>query len=391
MKVILAYSGGLDTSIAVKWLKEKYNAEVITYTADLGQGGMDEIKEKALKTGAVNAYVDNLKEEFVNDYIFPSLKAGALYQGKYPLATALGRPLIARKMVELAKRENADALAHGCTGKGNDQVRFELTFMALAPEIKIIAPAREWKFNSREEEIEYAKKNKIPVDVSKKSPYSIDKNLWGISIECGELEDPWKEPPEDAYQITVSPEKTLQSPEYIEIAFEKGIPVRLNNKNFSSVQLIEYLNVHGSKYGIGRIDMVEDRLIGIKSREIYEAPSATILHSARESLESLILDRETRSFKSIASQKYAELVYYGWWFSPLREALDSFFEKICSNLTGKVKMKLSGGKAVVAGIYSPYSLYEVDLATYSGKDMFDKTLSKGFITLWGLPLKLRKK
>ena len=391
MKVILAYSGGLDTSIAVKWLKEKYNAEVITYTADLGQGGMDEIKEKALKTGAVNAYVDNLKEEFVNDYIFPSLKAGALYQGKYPLATALGRPLIARKMVELAKRENADALAHGCTGKGNDQVRFELTFMALAPEIKIIAPAREWKFNSREEEIEYAKKNKIPVDVSKKSPYSIDKNLWGISIECGELEDPWKEPPEDAYQITVSPEKTLQSPEYIEIAFEKGIPVRLNSKNLSPVQLIEYLNVHGSKYGIGRIDMVEDRLIGIKSREIYEAPSATILHSARESLESLILDRETRSFKSIASQKYAELVYYGWWFSPLREALDSFFEKICSNLTGKVKMKLSGGKAVVAGIYSPYSLYEVDLATYSGKDMFDKTLSKGFITLWGLPLKLRKK
>ena len=350
MKVILAYSGGLDTSVAVKWIKDKYQAEVITYTADLGQGeDLQEIKDKALQTGAVRAYVEDAKEEFLKDYVFPSLKAGALYQGKYPLATALGRPLIAKKMVEVAKKEKAEAVAHGCTGKGNDQVRFELTFMALAPELEVIAPAREWEFRSREEEIEYAKRNGIPVEITQKSPYSIDRNLWGISIECGVLEDPWEEPPEDAYQITSSPEKAPSSPQYLEIEFEKGIPVGINNKRIPPVELLNYLNTQGARYGVGRIDIVEDRLVGIKSREIYEAPAAVILHSARESLESLVLDRESRNFKNFISSKYAELVYYGWWFSTLRKALDAFVEELCCNLTGKVKIKLSSGESVVVG------------------------------------------
>ena len=392
MKVILAYSGGLDTSVAVKWIKDKYQAEVITYTADLGQGeDLQKIKDKALQTGAVKAYVEDAKEEFLKDYVFPSLKAGALYQGKYPLATALGRPLIAKKMVEVAKKEKAEAVAHGCTGKGNDQVRFELTFMALAPELKVIAPAREWEFRSREEEIEYAKRNGISIEITQKSPYSIDRNLWGISIECGVLEDPWEEPPEDAYQITSSPQNAPSSPQYLEIEFEKGIPVGINNKRIPPVELLNYLNTQGARYGVGRIDIVEDRLVGIKSREIYEAPAAVILHSARESLESLVLDRESRNFKNFISSKYAELVYYGWWFSTLRKALDAFVEELCCNLTGKVKIKLSSGKSIVVGRSSPYSLYNMELATYSEEDIFDHSAAKGFITLWGLPLKMGKK
>ncbi|NOZ63833.1 MAG: argininosuccinate synthase [Caldiserica bacterium] len=392
MKVVLAYSGGLDTSVAVRWIKEKYQAEVITYTADLGQDiNLQEVKDKAIKTGAVKAYVEDAREEFLQEYVFPALKAGALYQGKYPLATALGRPLIAKKLVEVAKKEKAEAVAHGCTGKGNDQVRFELTFMALSPELKVIAPAREWEFLSREEEIEYAKRNNIPVEISKKTPYSIDRNLWGISIECGELEDPWKEPPEDAYQITSSPEKAPASPQYIEVEFEKGIPVSIDNKRISPTELIDYLNIQGARYGIGRIDMVEDRLVGIKSREIYEAPAAVILHSVREALESLILDRESRNFKNLISSKYAELIYYGWWFSTLRKALDAFVEKLSTNLTGKAKIKLSPGQVNVVGRTSPYSLYNMNLATYSEEDIFEHSAAKGFITLWGLPLKVESK
>ncbi len=392
MKVVLAYSGGLDTSVAVKWIKEKYQAEVITYTADLGQGiNLQEVKDKAVKTGAVKAYVEDAREEFLQEYVFPALKAGALYQGKYPLATALGRPLIAKKMVEVAKKEKAEAVAHGCTGKGNDQVRFELTFMALSPELKVIAPAREWEFLSREEEIEYAKRNNIPVEISKKTPYSIDRNLWGISIECGALEDPWKEPPEDAYQITSSPEKAPDSPQYLEMEFEKGIPVSINNRRMPPAELVNYLNEQGARYGIGRIDMVEDRLVGIKSREIYEAPAAVILHSVREALESLILDRESRNFKNLISSKYAELIYYGWWFSTLRKALDAFVEKLSAHLTGKAKVKLAPGQVNVVGRTSPHSLYNVGLATYSEEDVFEHSAAKGFITLWGLPLKTESK
>ena len=389
MKIVLAYSGGLDTSVALKWLQEKYDAEVITYTADIGQGiDLEKIREKALKSGAKEAIVEDVREEFIKDYVFPALKAGALYEGKYPLATALGRPLIAKKIVEIAKNKKAEAVAHGCTGKGNDQVRFELTFMALAPGLKVIAPAREWEFRSREEEIEYAREKGIEVEATRESPYSIDRNLWGVSIECGILEDPEKEPPEDAYQITSPPEKS-PSPTYVEIEFRKGIPVAIDSKKLDPVKIVEKLNQIGGKYGIGRIDMVEDRVVGIKSREIYEAPAAVILHTCRDALESLVLDKESRLFRTLISQKYAELTYYGWWFSPLKEALDAFIDKLLENLTGKTRVKLWGGKAEVVSRTSPYSLYKEDLATYSEKDIFDHKASEGFIKLWGLPLKVR--
>ncbi|HEX68066.1 MAG TPA: argininosuccinate synthase [bacterium] len=389
MKIVLAYSGGLDTSVALKWLQEKYDAEVITYTADIGQGiDLEKIREKALKSGAKEAIVEDVREEFIKDYVFPALKAGALYEGKYPLATALGRPLIAKKIVEIAKKKKAEAVAHGCTGKGNDQVRFELTFMALAPGLKVIAPAREWEFRSREEEIEYAREKGIEVEATRESPYSIDRNLWGVSIECGILEDPEKEPPEDAYQITSPPEKS-PSPTYVEIEFRKGIPVAIDSKKLDPVKIVEKLNQIGGKYGIGRIDMVEDRVVGIKSREIYEAPAAVILHTCRDALESLVLDKESRLFRTLISQKYAELTYYGWWFSPLKEALDAFIDKLLENLTGKTRVKLWGGKAEVVSRTSPYSLYKEDLATYSEKDIFDHKASEGFIKLWGLPLKVR--
>ena len=389
MKIVLAYSGGLDTSVALKWLQEKYDAEVITYTADIGQGiDLEKIREKALKSGAKEAIVEDVREEFIKDYVFPALKAGALYEGKYPLATALGRPLIAKKIVEIAKNKKAEAVAHGCTGKGNDQVRFELTFMALAPGLKVIAPAREWEFRSREEEIEYAREKGIEVEATRESPYSIDRNLWGVSIECGILEDPEKEPPEDAYQITSPPEKS-PSPTYVEIEFRKGIPVAIDSEKLDPVKIVEKLNQIGGKYGIGRIDMVEDRVVGIKSREIYEAPAAVILHTCRDALESLVLDKESRLFRTLISQKYAELTYYGWWFSPLKEALDAFIDKLLENLTGKTRVKLWGGNAEVVSRTSPYSLYKEDLATYSEKDIFDHKASEGFIKLWGLPLKVR--
>jgi len=387
-KIVLAYSGGLDTSICIKWLKEKYNAEIIAYSAELGQIGekdWEQVKEKALKTGASKVYIDDLQEEFVQDYLFNSLKFNGLYEGKYPLATALSRPLIVKKMVEIAHQNGAEAVAHGCTGKGNDQVRFDVSFRALDPELEIIAPLRIWDFKTRNEEIDYAQKNNIPVEATKDSPYSLDSNLWGISIECGVLEDPWQEPPADAYQWTTAPENTPDKPLYISISFEQGEPVKLDNKNLSPVKLVEDLNRIGAEYGIGRIDMVENRLVGIKSREIYEAPAATILTTAHQGLEDLTLERETAHYKRLISEKYAELVYYGLWYSPLKSALDAFVEETQKQVTGEIRLKLYKGKCTVVGRKSPYSLYQLALATYDENDNFDHESANGFIKLWGLP------
>ena len=386
-KVVLAYSGGLDTSVILRWLMERYGAEVITFTADLGQGEiLEKVKEKAQKTGASKVYVKDLKEEFASKFILPALKAGAIYEQGYPLATALARPLITRELVSIALQENAEAIAHGCTGKGNDQVRFEVTARAICPEIKIIAPVREWEFSSREEEIEFARSRGIPVEVKQKSPYSLDRNLWGISIECGSLEDPWTQPPDDCYQLTKSPEEAPSTPFYVEVEFERGCPVGLNGKRYSLVELIQKLNKIGGEHGVGRIDMVENRLVGIKSREVYEAPAAVILHEAHHQLESLTLDKETLHFKPLISQKYAELIYNGLWYAPLREALDGFVEKTQKWVSGKVKVKLYKGNCQVVARKSPYSLYDIKLATYTKEDVFDQKASAGFIHIWGLPL-----
>ncbi|MCM8821514.1 MAG: argininosuccinate synthase [Candidatus Omnitrophica bacterium] len=391
-KIVVAYSGGLDTSVIIKWLQTKYGAEIIAFTADIGQKeNPSALEKKAIATGAKKFYFKDLKREFIDDYVFPSLKGSALYEGKYPLATALSRPLIAKNMVEVAKREKADALAHGCTGKGNDQVRFELAFKSLAPEMEIIAPVREWEFKSREEEIEYARKHKIPVDVTKKKPYSIDWNLWGISIECGLLEDPWQQPPEDAYQLTCSPLKAPTTPQHIDIEFYKGIPIKLNGKSLPDISLISELNEIGAKHGVGRIDMLENRLIGIKSREIYEAPAAVILHTAHAELEKLVLERELYHFKNIISQKYSELIYYGYWFSDFRKCIESFIDETQKHVTGTVRIKLYKGQCVAVGRKSPYSLYQEDLATYTDRDIFDHKASKGFIDIFGLPLILEGK
>ncbi|MCM8764723.1 MAG: argininosuccinate synthase [Candidatus Omnitrophica bacterium] len=391
-KIVVAYSGGLDTSVIIKWLQTKYDAEIIAFTADIGQEENPiALEKKAIATGAKKFYFKDLKHEFIDDYVFPSLKGSALYEGKYPLATALSRPLIAKNMVEVAKREKADALAHGCTGKGNDQVRFELAFKNLAPEMKIIAPVREWEFKSREEEIEYAKKHKIPVDVTKKKPYSIDWNLWGISIECGLLEDPWQQPPEDAYQLTCSPLKAPKIPQHIDIEFHKGVPIKLNGKSLPALSLISELNEIGAKHGVGRIDMLENRLIGIKSREIYEAPAAIILHTAHAELEKLVLERELYHFKNIISQKYSELIYYGYWFSDFRQCLESFINETQKHVTGTVRIRLYKGQCAAVGRKSPYSLYQEDLATYTDRDIFDHKASKGFIDIFGLPLILEGK
>lgn len=389
MKVVLAYSGGLDTSVILKYLQEKYKAEVITFSADLGQGeDLEKIKEKALKTGAVKAYVLDLKEEFLRDFVLPALQMGALYEGKYPLATALSRPLIAKYLVEIAKKEKADAVAHGCTGKGNDQVRFEVSIKALAPELEVLAPVREWEFKTREEEYDYARKHGIPVPVSREKPYSIDQNIWGVSIEAGPLENPWQEPPEDAFVWTTSPQKAPDTPEYVEIGFERGVPVTLNGVNAPIVELVSELNRIASRHGVGRIDMVEDRLVGIKSREVYEAPAATVLYAAHRAVEELTLDRETLQFKDMLSIKYSQLVYYGYWYSPLREALDAFCFRTQQRVSGKVKLKLFKGGVYIAGRASKYSLYRYELATYGAGDMFDQSLAKGFVALWGLPLRV---
>ncbi len=385
-KVVLAYSGGLDTSVAIKWLKNKgYN--VIAYMADVGQGGdFNVIKNRAMVAGASKVVIEDLKEEFVGDFIFPALKANAVYEGKYFLATALSRPIIAKGLVQTAKKQGADFVAHGCTGKGNDQVRFEVSSAILDPKLKTIAPVREWEFGSREAEIKYAKANKIPIDVTKKSPYSIDKNLWGVSIECGVLENPWVEPPQDAYQMTKKA-TNAKKPRYIEIQFDSGIPIELDGAYMDPVELIEQLNKLGGEFGIGRSDMVENRLVGIKSREVYEAPAATILVTAHKDLEALTLDRETTHFKEIVSLKYAELIYYGLWYTPLKKALDKFVEATQKSVTGTIKMKVEPGRCSTVGRKSKFSLYKEALATYTEKDKFDQKLAKGFIEIWAMPYK----
>ena len=388
-KVVLAYSGGLDTSVIVKWLQDKYGCEVITYTADLGQNEeLEPIKEKALKVGAVKAYVEDVRDEFLREYVMRAFKFGALYEGKYPLATALGRPLITKKMIEIAKKEGADAIAHGSTGKGNDQVRFDVSAVALKPDIKVIAPVREWELKSRDEEIEYAKKHGIPVPVTKDKPYSIDRNIWGLSVEAGPLEDPYFEPPEEIYSMTQDPLKAPDQPEYVEIEFEQGIPVALNGKRMGLVELVDKANKLAGKHGVGRIDMVENRLVGIKSREIYEAPAATMLLEAKRSLDELILDRETLHLKDQLALKYAELVYYGYWFCELREALDAFADKLNERATGTVKVKLYKGSATAVARKSPYALYSKELATYDPTDKFEHKYGEAFCYIWGLPLKV---
>ncbi|MFH1406934.1 MAG: argininosuccinate synthase [Candidatus Omnitrophota bacterium] len=385
-KVVLAYSGGLDTSVCVKWLKEKYNLDVICYTADVGQGvNASVLKHRAKAAGAAKIYIETKHEEFAEDYVLPALKANALYEGGYLLATALSRPLIAKHLVDVAKKEKAGYVAHGCTGKGNDQVRIEVSAGILAPGLKVIAPLRIWELQSRNEEIDYAAKHKIPIDVTKKSPYSIDKNLWGISIECGALEDPWKEPPKNAYQLTKDPHDTPDKAEYVQVYFEGGTPKKLNGKSLKLVSLIAALNKIGAKHGIGRSDMVEDRLVGIKSREIYEAPAAWILYLAHKELEALVLDREVLQFKELISQKYAALIYNGLWFTPLKSALDKFIDQTQKNVTGSVKIKLYKGKATPLGRKSRFSLYKKSLATYEKGGKFDQKLAEGFIKIWGLP------
>ena len=388
-KVVLAYSGGLDTSCIVRWLKEQ-GYEVICFVADLGQGlGAGEdfqaIEARALSAGATKVYIKDLKDEFAEDFILPALKANAVYEGKYLLATALGRPLIAKYLVQIAHKEKADAVAHGCTGKGNDQVRFEVTIGILDSELEIIAPVRVWEFKSREEEIEYAQMYNIPIDVTKKKPYSIDRNIWGISIEAGVLEDLELEPPEDAYLITKSPTRMATYPKYIEVYFEKGIPRKIDGKAYKLKTLINHLNEVGGSHGIGRSDLVENRLVGIKSREIYEAPAATILHIAHKELEGLVLDRELAHFKEIIALKYSELVYYGLWYTPLKEAMDSFVESTQKHATGSIKLKLFKGNCVAVARKSTHSLYKKELSTYGKEDKFDQKLAEGFIRIWGMP------
>ncbi|PIU39711.1 MAG: argininosuccinate synthase [Candidatus Omnitrophica bacterium CG07_land_8_20_14_0_80_50_8] len=386
-KVVLAYSGGLDTSVAIKWLKDR-GYEVIAYMADVGQEKTTTAAiARAKKAGAAKVVVRDLKKKFVTDYIWPALKAGAVYEGRYTLATALSRPLIAAEQVAVAHAQNATAVAHGCTGKGNDQVRFEVTVQILDSALEILAPVREWEFKSRQDEIRYAQRHGIPIEVSKKSPFSIDKNIWGVSIEAGVLEDPNTEPPADAFQWTRGAQTRNLKEAVIEIEFFKGVPVGLNGKKMEAIKLITALNELGSRYGIGRMDMIENRLVGIKSRETYEAPAATILIQAHKDLEALVLDRELLHYKEGVAQKYAELVYYGLWFTPLRSALDAFVRTTQEKVTGTTRMKLRKYSAYVVGRTSPYSRYNESLATYTVKDKFDQRLAKGFIDLWALPYK----
>ncbi len=389
-KVVLAYSGGLDTSIIIPWLKENYGYEVIAVAADVGQGEeLAPLEEKAIKTGASKIYIEDLKEEFVTDYIFPTLKAGAVYEGKYLLGTSFARPLIAKRLVEIAKEEGAEAIAHGCTGKGNDQVRFELTIKALTPEMKIIAPWRIWEIKSREEEIEYAEARNIPVPVSKERPYSMDRNLWHLSHEGADLENPANEPQDDLLMMITPPEKAPDRATYVEIEFKQGIPVAVDGEALDPVELIEKLNAIAGANGVGIADLVENRLVGMKSRGVYETPGGTVLYKAHHDLELLTLDRMTLHYKELVAQRYAELVYDGVWFHPLREALDAFVNVTQQTVTGTVRMKLYKGNCVPAGTKSPYSLYSEDLATFSEDQVYNQKDAEGFINLFCLPLKVQ--
>ncbi len=386
-KVVLAYSGGVDTSVAIKWLHEKYNLDVIAVTIDVGnEKDFSEIRQKALKVGAVKALVIDGKELLVKYFLFPALQANALYEGQYPLATALSRPLMAKLLVDTAVAEGAVAIAHGCTGKGNDQVRFEVGINALAPDMKILAPAREWGM-TRDETIAYAQKHDIPIPITAKSPYSIDESLWGRSIECGVLEDPWAEPPADAYKWTKSPAEAPDKPQYVEIGFEKGIPVIIDGKEMDGLDLIQKMNEIGGLHGVGRIDHIENRVVGIKSREIYEAPAAIVLIQAHEALEAMTMSRDQLRFKQKVAAECADLVYNGLWFSQLNRDLSAYILSSQRYVTGTVRMKLFKGTATVVGRKSPWSLYNLALATYDKGDQFNQKAAEGFIQLWGLPVK----
>jgi argininosuccinate synthase len=389
-KCVLAYSGGLDTSVIVAWLRENYRCEVICATADLGQEEeLDGLEAKALATGASKIYIDDLRGEFLTDFVFPTMQAGAVYEREYLLGTSFARPLIAKRVAEIAEIEGADAVAHGCTGKGNDQVRFELTFKALNPKLKIIAPWREWTIRSREDALEYAAAHNIPVKQSRRSIYSRDRNLWHISHEGGSLEDPWQEPNEDMFVLTVPPDKAPDQPAYVEIDFREGIPVRLNGVSMGPVELVTALNKLGGAHGVGRVDLVENRLVGIKSHGVYETPGGTILYCAHQGLEQLCLDGETLHYKDTVAQKYAEMVYNGRWYTPLREALDAFVRSTQKNISGTARIKLFKGNCMLVGRKSPYSLYREDYATFGVDNVYDQSDAEGFINLYGLPLKVR--
>jgi len=390
-KVVLAYSGGLDTSIIIPWLKENYDYEVIAMAADVGQGEeLLPLKEKAIKTGASKIYIEDLREEFITDFIYPTVKANAVYEGKYLLGTSFARPIIAKRLVEIAEKEGATAICHGATGKGNDQVRFELTVKALAPHLKIIAPWRIWDIKSREDEIDYAQARNIPIPFSKKDSYSMDRNIWHLSHEGLDLEDPWNEPRYDKLlKLMVPPEKAPDKPTYVEIYFEEGIPRKINGKELGPIELIETLNKLGGENGVGIVDMVENRLVGMKSRGVYETPGGTILYAAHRELELLCLDRDTLHYKDLVAQRFAELVYFGQWYTPLREALSAFVDSTQKTVTGTVRMKLYKGNCMPAGAQSPYSLYSEELSTFGRDEVYNQKDAEGFINLFGLPIKVR--
>ncbi|HWR30110.1 MAG TPA: argininosuccinate synthase [Negativicutes bacterium] len=389
-KVVLAYSGGLDTSVIIPWLIENYGYEVIAMCADVGQGDdFEAVKNKALKTGASKVYVEDLREAFITEYIWPTLKAGAIYEGKYLLGTSMARPIIAQALARVAEKEGAVAIAHGATGKGNDQVRFELTIKALAPHLQIIAPWRMWDIRSREDAIDYAEKRGIPIPVTKARPYSMDGNLWHLSHEGADLEDPWNEPKPDLCMISKTPETAPDKAEYVEIGFEKGTPVSVNGKNLKPVALVAKLNEIGAIHGVGIADLVENRLVGMKSRGVYETPGGSILYYAHRELEALTLDRATLHYKEQMSVRYAELVYDGMWFAPLREALDAFVNETQQTVTGTVRVKLYKGNIMSAGAKSPYSLYNEGFVTFGRDEVYNQQDAEGFINLFGLPLKIR--
>ena len=389
-KVVLAYSGGLDTSVIVPWLRENYGCEVVCFCADIGQGEeLSSLPAKAVASGASKCIIEDLREEFARDYLFPLLRAGAVYERQYLLGTSIARPLIAKRQIKIAQAEGADAVAHGCTGKGNDQVRFELTYTALDPRLKVIAPWREWDIRSRQDALAYARAHNVPVTATEKSIYSRDQNLWHLSHEGGPLEDPWLEPEESMYQLSASPEAAPDQPQIVEIDFQAGCPVAIDGQPLSPAQIVATLNRIGGQHGIGRVDLVENRLVGMKSHGVYETPGGTILLTAHRELESIALDRDTLHYKDVVAQRYAELVYYGQWFTPLREALDAFVDKTQTHVTGTVRLKLYKGNVIPIGRRSPHSLYREDFATFGQEDVYDQSDAEGFITLFGLPLKVR--
>ncbi len=390
MKILLAYSGGLDTSVIIPWLKENYDCEVVAMAADVGQGEeLEPLHEKAAKSGASKLYIEDLKDEFITDFIYPTLKAGAIYEGKYLLGTSMARPLIAKRLVEIAIKEGCDAIAHGATGKGNDQVRFELTIKALAPNMKIIAPWRIWDIRSREDAIAFLEARSLPLPVSKKRPYSMDANLWHMSHEGSDLEDPWNEPMDDLCLVCTIPEKAPDKPEYVLIDFEKGVPVAVDGKKLPPVELIAALNAIGAKHGVGIDDMVENRLVGMKSRGVYENPAGAILFEAHRALESITLDRDSLHYKQGVALKFSEMVYYGQWYTPLRESLSAFVDATQQTVTGTVRIKLYKGRCVAAGMKSPYSLYSEAFVTFGRDEVYNQKDAEGFINLFGLPIRVK--